>query len=148
MALAYMRAQRVTAAPARQDSGLDRADARHHGAAGRRIGVDEVLADAGWGACRQWSIGRCAQATLVRHFIDVGTGADLAQRTPPLAPARAASSMLEPTGLAALVALRGLSPPLMAARERAGPAAIQLTAVAVGTQQHLVAATRAQEQAG
>jgi len=88
------------------------------------------------------------RATLVRHFIDVGTCARLALRTLPFAPARAARSMLEPTGLAALVALGGLSPSLMAARERAGAAAIQLTAVAVGAQQHLIAATRAQEQAG
>jgi hypothetical protein len=72
--------------------------------------------------------------------------ADLTQRTPSF---RQCSSrgMLEATG-AALVALGGLSPPLMATRERAGAAAIQLTAVAVGTQQHLIAATRAQEQAG
>ena len=48
----------------------------------------------------------------------------------------------------ALVALGGVPPSLAATRAGARPAAILLTAVAMGTQQHLVAATRAQEQAG
>jgi len=84
----------------------------------------------------------------VRHFIDVGPGVALAQRGSSFAPARAARGMLEPTGPTALVTLGGLSSSLTAACERARPAAIQLTAIALGTQQHLIAATCAQEQAG
>jgi hypothetical protein len=78
----------------------------------------------------------------VRHFIDV-----LAQRTP-FAPARGARCMLELTAPTALVALCCLPPSFTPAHTRARPAAIQLTAVAVRTQQHLIATTRAQEQPG
>ena len=83
----------------------------------------------------------------MRHFIDGASCAGQVPRTSPCAPARAARGVLESTAPTALVAPRGLLPSLMAARERARPAAIQLTVVAVGPQQHLIAATRAQEQA-
>ena len=72
----------------------------------------------------------------------------MAAMVTPSAPARAARGMLESTTPTALVAPRGLAPTLMTSCRRARPAAIQLSAVAVGAQQHLIAATRAQEQAG
>src|SRR5947207_7670445 len=83
------------------------------------------------------------RATLVRHFIDA-----LAQRPPPLTPARGARGMLELTAPTALVALRRSAASFTSTQARTRPAAIQLTSVAVRTQQHLIATTRAQEQAG
>jgi hypothetical protein len=56
--------------------------------------------------------------------------------------------MLELAATTALVALGGLAPPLAPTVAGARSAAILLAAIAVGTQQHLVAATRTQEQAG
>jgi len=56
--------------------------------------------------------------------------------------------MLELTASTALVALGGLAPSLAATHAGACPAAILLAAIAMGTQQHLVATARAQEQAG
>ena len=137
-----MRQQPVSAAPAYPCCEWDRAGAGLHGV-GRRLGADGEFADAGYVACRQWSIGVRDRATLVRHFID-----GVAQRTPPLAPARAARGMLELTAATALVALCSLPPSFTPTHARAHPAAILLTAVAVRTQQHLIATTRAQEQAG
>ena len=84
----------------------------------------------------------------MRHFIGAAHRAALAQRTPPSAPARSASGMFELTAPTALIALGGVPPPLAATRAGARPTAILLTAVAMRAQQHLVAAPRAQEQAG
>ncbi len=126
---------------------MDRADAGQRRVVGRSDEDDGLAAD-GCVACEQWSLGTPIRATLVRHFIGVAQRAALAQRTPPPAPARRASGMLELTASTALVALGGFPPSLAATRAGARPAAILLTAVALGAQQHLVAAPRAQEQAG
>ena len=95
------------------------------------------------------SIGMALPVVLhrVRHFIDVATCAGLTQRASPSTPTVGARSMLEPTAPTVLVELGGVSPSLMATRHRACPAAIHLPAVAVRTQQHLIAAACAQEQA-
>ena len=136
-----MRQQPVSAAPAYPCCEWDRTGAGQHDV-GHRLGADGERAGARYVACRQWSIGVRDRATLVRHFIDV-----VAQRTPPLAPACAARGMLESTAATALVALCSLPPSFTPTHARAHPAAILLTAVAVRTQQHLIATTRAQEQA-
>ena len=136
-----MRQQPVSAAPAYQCCEWDRTGAGQHGV-GCRLGADGELVGARYVACRQWSIGARDRATLVRHFVDV-----VAQRTPPLAPARGARGMLESTAPTALVEPCGLPPSFTPTHARARPAAILLTAVAVRTQQNLIATTRAQEQA-
>jgi hypothetical protein len=141
-AQSHMRQQPVSAAPAYQCCEWDRAGVDQPGV-GRRIDADGELADARYVACGQWSIGVRDRATLVRHFID-----GVAQRTPPFAPARGTRGMPELTAPTALVALCSLLSSFKPTHARARPAAILLTAVAVRTQQHLIATTRAQEQAG
>jgi hypothetical protein len=138
-----MRQQSVSAAPAYQCCEWDRAGVDQAGV-GRQIGADGQLVDGRYVACGQWSIGVRDQATLVRHFIDLLPQ----QRTPPVAPARGTRGMPELTGPTALVALGSLPPSFTPTLARTRPAAILLTAVAVRTQQHLAAATCAQEQAG
>lgn len=55
--------------------------------------------------------------------------------------------MLESTAPTTLVALGRLAPTLTPTQDRTSPAAILLATIAVGTQQHLVAATRANRRA-
>ena len=139
--------QQPSAMPANKCRRRDRAAAGRHCVVGRADERDG-FAGAGCVACGQWSLGSPIRATLVRHFIGFAHLARLTQRASPLTPACRASSVLELTAPTALVALGGLAPALAATHAGARPAAILLAAIAMGTKQHLVAAPRAQEQAG
>lgn len=94
-----------------------------------------------WGGrapCRQWSIGRHPQGTLVRHVL-----ASLS-----LAPVPRTRSMGEPPTPAALVPGGRLVSCRSPRQARAHPRAVALTPVAAAAQQHLHPAACAQEQSG
>ncbi len=79
----------------------------------------------------------------------LGSGrAGLAQRASLCTPARSARGVLESTAPTTLVAPGRLEPTLTPTQDQTRPAAKLLATIAVGTQRHLVAATRAQEKAG
>jgi hypothetical protein len=145
IAQSYMGPQQLKALAAAQWRQRSRAGDRRRVVAAR-AGVDAGCAGVVCVASEQWSLHADIGATLVRHFIELAVGRVLAQRTAlPLSPACSARGMLDPAVPRALVAPSRLAPPLTPSTARARPTAVLLAAVAVRAQQHLFAATRAQE---
>ena len=99
--------------------------------------------------CHQWSRAHPLLGTLVRHVmcIDACSNGCVTGRTA-LAPTTRALCMRHAPSPGSLVALCGLAPSLPASLMPAGPAAVAVTAVAAATQDDLLAAARAQVQAG
>jgi hypothetical protein len=84
----------------------------------------------------------------VRHEVGRELAVTLGLNTLAAAPPPRSRGVCEASRAAALVALRGLAPCVLARCARAGAATVALTAVAAATKQHLRAAPRAHEQAG
>lgn len=102
------------------------------------------------GPCNQWSIGRAARGTLMRH--DVCTGHRLRRErvdtVVPDAPAPRARCVGHASAAAALVAPAGFTLRGLARQARTGRGAVALTAVAAAAKPDLGRAPCAQEQAG
>ena len=105
---------------------------------GQRLGRRRTRQRRGRAPCRQWSIGRHPQGTLVRHVL-----ASLS-----LAPVPRTRSMGEPPTPAALVSGGRLVSCRSPRQARAHPRAVALAPVAAAAQQHLHPAACAQEQSG
>jgi hypothetical protein len=148
IAQSHMGQHKLSASSAAQRRERDRAVAGRR-ALDERRDVDVDRAGTGWVASDQWAVGTPIGATLVRHFICLVLWRISANRAPlARSPARTSRGMLEPAAHAALVVPGGLTPPLAPPNAGTSPAAILLAVVAMRAQKDLIAAARAQEQAG